>query len=283
MKTLLVLTLLCIFGMQQIKAQTKEAEFKKTEAILKRSNGLVLPDMKIVDYVFSEKGIKMEVMKDGKNLAAAAKPDWSTFGYTISASDTNDKISIVVFSSDEEFNITHYQNSKQVDQYRDDEVRFLFNSSDADLLDAQLEILRNYTLKGFNEVTVADKESLIRFINKHLSSAIKEDKGKVKAISACEITIAYGDEEFTVPTKNIELHTVKNGNPWSSSFGQFSTSLEAPYVFCYGKKGASVKTKNGTTTSTETVEHPEIDLYLPEDSVSPLRYAIQRLASFCKL
>ncbi len=248
-------------------AQTKEAEFKKTEAILKRSTGLVLPDMKIGDYVFTEKVIKMEVIKDGKNRAAAASPDWSTFDYTISPSDIGDKISVVEFSSDGEFNITHYQNNKQVDQYRDKEVSFFFSSADADLLEKQLQTLQTYTLKGFNEVTVADKESLIRYINKHLSAAVKKQKGKVKAITDCKITIAYDDEEDTVPTRIVNLHYAKDDY----------------YTFCYGKRGAPIITKNGTTTEIETLEHPYIELYLPEDSVRPLEYAIQRLASFCKL
>lgn len=265
------LLICCSFFFVMANAQTKEAEFKKTENILKRSKGLVTPDFTVVDLAFSEKSLKIDAVAEGKAFAIAANPDWSTFSYSIEKVKENDKISKVVFSFDEEFYITFCENKKQVDKAKEEEMQLYINADDAKQLEEQLNELQTYTWKSLNEIRTADKALLIRLITSNLNTAVEDDDGKVKSVTDCEITFDYGNEEISVPVKQLTIHSKR--------------LVSKEHLICYGKQGAPIKTRKNSTTQTQTMEHPEIELSYqgPDDDVTPVTYAIKRLASFCKL
>jgi hypothetical protein len=251
-------------------AQTKEAEFKKTEAILKRSNGLSVPDFKIVDIQFMEKRFQLEGLSEGKNVGLGGSPDWASFDYSIGKLKENEKVSKVTFTFDEEFDIKAYENKKEVDKMKTDKMHVYINSADAVELEKQLDELKTYTLKALNELRGFDQASLVRFLTTNLNEAVKDDDAKIKTISECEITFDYGDREIAIPTKIRELHSKE--------------MISEEYFICYGKKGAAIKTKKNANAQTQTVEHPDIELIFEgmDNKNVQVEYALKRLASFCK-
>lgn len=261
--------LFCSLFFMSANAQTKEAEFKKTEAILKKSNGLETPGYKIVDFSFTEKALKMDAVADGKSFSVVSNPNWSSFTFYIKKVKDNEKLSNVIFDFDEEFSITVFENKKQVDKSEEDEMQIIINSADARQLEMQLEELQSFTDKKLNSLRTADQAALIRYISKNLNTAADDDGGKIKAVTECEITFSYSDEEITVPVKRLNIH----------SKGMVSSE----HLICYGKQGAPIKTTKNSATKTQTLEHPEIELTYegPDDDVTPVKYAIRRLASFC--
>ncbi len=260
----------CSLFFVSANAQTKEAEFKKTEAILKKSNGLQTTEFKIVDYTFTEKGLKMDAVSNGKNFSVLATPDWASFSYYIKKVKDNEKLSNVVFSFDDEFSMTVFENKKQVDKMKEEEMQIFINTADTKELEEQLDELKSYTDKSLNSLRTADQSTLIRYISKNLNAAAEEDGGKIKSVNECEITFDYGDEIITVPVKRLNIHS--------------KGLVSSEHLLCFGKQGAPVKTTKATgATTTKTVEHPEIELFYegPDDDVTPVKFAIRRLATFC--
>jgi hypothetical protein len=260
----------CVLFAFAANCQTKEAEFKKLDNLLKKSNGLATNDFKIISQVVTENSVQLDFSTGGKNgTIAYTNLNWDGFSYTIEKLEGSDKISRLVISFDGDVDITSYENKKQIDKDADDEMQVFIYNADVRSVEQQLEELRSFTWRSLAELRTADKAALIRFISKNLNASIEDENGKIKDINSCEITFAYGDKEITVPTKKLKLHSKE----FISEF----------YLICFGKGKSEIKIKEGSATRNLNVEHPDIELNFEDDadSIEPVEYAIKRLSAFC--
>ena len=265
-------TLLC-FSLLALTAssQTKEAEFKKIENLLKKTKGMAAGDLKIVDQTFTEKSVKIDIAAEGKSGASAYSGlDWDGFSYSVDKLKGDEDLSTVVISFEEEVDMTVFENKKQVEKFKEEEMELVVKTEDAALLKQYLKELQTYTWKSLIELRTADKEGLTHYLTKTLNTVLEDDGGEIKSINECEITVDYGDEEVTMPTKKLTLHTKE--------------FISTTYLFCYGKGKGAIQTKNEKGRQASSVEHPEIEMEFEdnEDSVEPVAYAIRRLAAICK-
>ena len=251
------------------KAQTKDAEFRKVQDLLKKSNGIATKDFKVMNQTFNEKTIKLEALADGKTMSIVCSDlDWDRFDYTVEKVKDNSNLAEVVILFDEKVDMASYEGKKKLEEDKHDEMHLFINASDTTLMEQQLEQLQMYAWESLNEVRTADKAGLISFITRHLNKALDEEDGKVKSINECSITIAYDDEEFLLPVKKMNMHEKE--------------FLGNQFV-CYGKAGALIQTKNSSGTQTKNMEHPdvELDFSYDYDIAIAVKMAVKKLASFC--
>src|SRR5688500_14314614 len=86
-------------------AQTKEAEFKKVERLLKQSNGLATSDIKIVESIFSETSVKIKINTGGKTASISySGMNWDGFEFSIEEMEDNEEVLQLIISFDEDLN-----------------------------------------------------------------------------------------------------------------------------------------------------------------------------------
>ena len=254
-------------------AQTKEAEFKKMETLLKQSNGVTTSDLKIIESVFSETSVKVKVNSGGKAASINySGMDWDGFEFSIEEMEDNEEVLELMISFEETFKFAYYENNKLTEEDTDDMISLYFKASQAAQIKKQMEELQAYTWKSFNKVRGFDKNELVSFITKNLNTAVEDIDCKVKSVTGCEISfVSEEGDEIVLQTKNMKIHEKE--------------FLSDEYLICYGKQTAVVKTKIGRTYKSQNMEHPELELVFDDNSIFEmprlLEFAIKRLAAYC--
>ncbi|RYZ50734.1 MAG: hypothetical protein EOO14_18885, partial [Chitinophagaceae bacterium] len=198
----------CLFIAFITNAQTKEAEFKKLEALLNKSKGLETEDFNVLGHLFTENTIRLDLETKGTaGSFAYANLHWDNFLYQVKETVENKEISQLILVFAEKIDRVVYEKKKKVDQDKSDEIVLMFNTADARLIEQQLKEIRSFTIKSLYQLRTADKEMLTRLISTNLNAAMQGTNGKIKNIAACEITFALPTKEITVPTKNLQFHS----------------------------------------------------------------------------
>lgn len=123
-------------------AQTKEAEFKKLEKLLKQSQGLTTSDFKIMESVFTEASVKVKVNMGGETASMSySGMNWDGFMFSIDKMEGNEEVSELSIIFSEPLNFAYYENNKLKEEDTDDLIRLYFKTSDTKLIQKQMEEL----------------------------------------------------------------------------------------------------------------------------------------------
>ena len=244
-------------------AQTKEAEFKKLDDLLKRSEGSSTTEFKIVEQTLKEKSIKQILRFDGKNSTAVyTHINWEDFWFHISKEEDDEHISSVSLAFKEKIEAKHQSETEKVSQ------AFLYiKTSDTKLVEQQLKELQTYTSVRLNEVRVADKAELVSYLTERLNKALAGEKGKITSITDCGISFSQGNKVITIPTRNLTINETDDG-----------------WAFGYENEKASIAIKEGGATKNQQVREVATNLDFDSEPwfIEPVVYAFRRLSAFCR-
>jgi len=257
--TLLCVTLLTLAA----NAQTKEAEFKKLDELLKRSEGFSSESYRIVEQALKEKSIKQTIRFDGKaSTAVYSNINWENFWFHISKDEDDEQVSAVRLEFKEEIE------EKLGSEKGKTKALFLYiKTADTRLLDQQLKTLQTYTSVYLNEVRMADKAQLVSYLTEKLNKALVGEKGKINNIADCGISFSKGQQTFLLPTYNLTI-----------------TETDEGWAFGYENGKASITIKESGVTKNQQVKQVAVNLDFDAEPwfIEPVVYAFGRLAGFCQ-
>ncbi|HSC53705.1 MAG TPA: hypothetical protein VLC98_08800 [Phnomibacter sp.] len=262
---------LCCLLATLASGQTATEIASKIDGIIKRTNGYSSSAMKVRSQSFGLNELKIEFSEDGKTgTIVFSKIPWLGFDYDIEPMESDKNLSVVeinFMNEDDEVKYKEYSNGKLEDDSEEDRMMFFIKSTDAKQIELELDKLYIATWPEMSSINGMSKQGLVNYLTTKLNAALKEDGGKVKSITECEMTFLIdGSDVVSMPTKNVEVHGEKEDDRF---YG----------VFCYGDEKAIIKTNNDM----EMEEHPDFLLDIDTlEKATVIQFALKCLSKNCR-
>jgi hypothetical protein len=295
MKTKLIILFIALYCSIQVNSQTRQEVFGSIQKLVSKTEGQKIKsdnvfakkDDKLGKQVFSEKGITVNKIPEGKSnyewVYRASEISWNDFfDYLIYSEYNNGNLVIVRINFNKSFKDEHFTNDEDGDTYPSTSKSFDFYVLTKDKVEITDLLNRLESLKvkkaesAFNkEIAKFSKEQTISWLTEKLKKNIAGDSYttalNLVSIDACHLVFEYSNlvgrkYRETIPTNIASIN----------KYHQFTYNED----LCISKSYAFGIIQEEDETSYKAKSFLNINT-TDEDLISNIAFAMKHLANFC--